>query len=678
MCIQDYVRAAAPTSGRMRATSNVRALPPWPRPTSSSAPPARATATTPAASSSCAGTERSTPCAATRTTRSRAGGCAASARSATTARSSTRRPGSPTPLVRDGAEGHRRLPGGELGRGARARRRAADGRRRRASVRRRSSTRTTPARSRSSATASGCASSTASARPRSTPTRSATSPATSRWTTSTARRRSGSTRARAADAACILVWGANPSASAPHTDEHWLRRGAGHDRRDRPDPRPGRRSAPTCTCSRSPAPTRRSPSRCCTSSSATAWSTGRSSPTTRSASTSSSRRSPRARPSGASARPASRRPTSSGGAPLRSGPVAPVARAGHAAPADRRQRDALLRAAPGRHRQPRPARHRVPLPQRRDPARHRRRLRHRRAPRRAGAAGRQPDGPRRAPRGSARARARCWPGTSTSPRPTRSRRACARRSRARTCSPSRSTSSRPTRPISPTSCCRPRAFLECDDLVLSYFDLSVSAQAKAGEPPGDALPNPEIFRRLAAAMGYTEPELFEPDERGHRGARAPDRHRPGLRRACAQVGTVPYGGEPIVQFPGGVVPTPSGRVEIASARAEADGLPRAPVPARRPRPGRRHAAAAEPGVALAAERLVRERPEGHPADRLGEGRAAPARRRRPRARRRRPGRALQRDRPAGARAASCPSGSRAASRCHPRAAGPSARRPTPT
>src|SRR5215212_8054785 len=26
----------------------------------------------------------------------------------------------------------------------------------------------------------------------------------------------------AADAACILVWGANPSASAPHTDEHWL------------------------------------------------------------------------------------------------------------------------------------------------------------------------------------------------------------------------------------------------------------------------------------------------------------------------------------------------------------------------------------------------------------------------------------------------------------------------
>ena len=54
-------------------------------------------------------------------------------------------------------------------------------------------------------------------------------------------------------------------------------------------------------------------------------------------------------------------------------------------------------------------------------------------------------------------------------------------------------------------------FLECDDLVLSYFDLSVSAQVRAGDPPGEALPNPEIFRRLATAMGYTEPELFEPD-----------------------------------------------------------------------------------------------------------------------------------------------------------------------
>jgi anaerobic selenocysteine-containing dehydrogenase len=127
------------------------------------------------------------------------------------------------------------------------------------------------------------------------------------------------------------------------------------------------------------------------------------------------------------------------------------------------------------------------------------------------------------------------------------------------------------------------SFLECDDLVFSYFDLSVSAQVQAGDPPGEALPNPEVFRRLAAAMGYTEPELFEPDravlEELLRGT--------GIGMdfaALSKVGTVPYGGEPIVQFPGGVVPTPSGRVEIASDRAQADGHPRLPFPHADPRP----------------------------------------------------------------------------------------------
>ncbi len=127
------------------------------------------------------------------------------------------------------------------------------------------------------------------------------------------------------------------------------------------------------------------------------------------------------------------------------------------------------------------------------------------------------------------------------------------------------------------------SFLECDDLVLSYFDLSVSAQVKAGDPPGEALPNPEIFRRLAAAMGYTEPELFEPD----RVVIEELLRQTGIGMdfaALSAVGTVPYGGEPIVQFAGGVVPTPSGRVEIASDRAEADGLPRLPFPHADPRP----------------------------------------------------------------------------------------------
>ncbi|MFG1201107.1 molybdopterin-dependent oxidoreductase [Xanthobacter aminoxidans] len=62
------------------------------------------------------------------------------------------------------------------------------------------------------------------------------------------------------------------------------------------------------------------------------------------------------------------------------------------------------------------------------------------------------------------------------------------------------------------------SFLECDDLVLSHFDLTVSAQVKAGDPPGTALPNSEIFRRLAAAMGFAEPELFETDPTSSRGS----------------------------------------------------------------------------------------------------------------------------------------------------------------
>src|SRR5258708_3884771 len=56
------------------------------------------------------------------------------------------------------------------------------------------------------------------------------------------------------------------------------------------------------------------------------------------------------------------------------------------------------------------------------------------------------------------------------------------------------------------------SFLESDDLVCSYFHHTLSAQVKASEPPGEALPNSEIFRRLAAHLGYAEPELYESDK----------------------------------------------------------------------------------------------------------------------------------------------------------------------
>jgi anaerobic selenocysteine-containing dehydrogenase len=127
------------------------------------------------------------------------------------------------------------------------------------------------------------------------------------------------------------------------------------------------------------------------------------------------------------------------------------------------------------------------------------------------------------------------------------------------------------------------SFLELDDIVCPYFDLAVSAQVKAMEPLGEALPNPEIFRRLAAAMGFEESELHEPDRN------VIDEL---LRRAelgldfeeLSRRGTVPLSEEPLVQFPSRIFPTPSGKVEIASAQAEADGHPRWPLPLADPRP----------------------------------------------------------------------------------------------
>ena len=121
------------------------------------------------------------------------------------------------------------------------------------------------------------------------------------------------------------------------------------------------------------------------------------------------------------------------------------------------------------------------------------------------------------------------------------------------------------------------SFLEFDDLVAGYFQLAVSPQVKAMEPLGEALPNQEIFRRLARAMGYSEPELYETD--GDILATALRNTGLGLDfPTLAAYGAVPVSSEPLITFAGLNFPTPSGRIEIASARAEADGHPRVPLP----------------------------------------------------------------------------------------------------
>jgi anaerobic selenocysteine-containing dehydrogenase len=111
------------------------------------------------------------------------------------------------------------------------------------------------------------------------------------------------------------------------------------------------------------------------------------------------------------------------------------------------------------------------------------------------------------------------------------------------------------------------SFLEFNDLVLRYFDLTVSAQVKAADPPGSALPNQEIFRRLARVMGYDDPELFETDEALIARLLAETPYR-GSFADLARVGTVALFEQPRIQFADLVFSTPSGRIELASQRAE--------------------------------------------------------------------------------------------------------------
>jgi anaerobic selenocysteine-containing dehydrogenase len=127
------------------------------------------------------------------------------------------------------------------------------------------------------------------------------------------------------------------------------------------------------------------------------------------------------------------------------------------------------------------------------------------------------------------------------------------------------------------------SFLEFDDLVSSYFDLSFSAQVRAVDPPGEALPNQEIFRRLAAGMGYTEPELFESDREMIDAMIAQSGVVKSFEQLAA-VGTVPLTTEPVIHFADMRFDTPSGKIEIASAAAEADGHPRLPQPSSDPPP----------------------------------------------------------------------------------------------
>ncbi len=91
------------------------------------------------------------------------------------------------------------------------------------------------------------------------------------------------------------------------------------------------------------------------------------------------------------------------------------------------------------------------------------------------------------------------------------------------------------------------------------------------------------FAGSLARWGYQEPELYE----GDRAILDIILDRTGLGFGfdeLAERGTIDPFPDPVIRFADGKFPTPSGRVEIASARAEADGHPRVPQPGADARP----------------------------------------------------------------------------------------------
>ena len=118
--------------------------------------------------------------------------------------------------------------------------------------------------------------------------------------------------------------------------------------------------------------------------------------------------------------------------------------------------------------------------------------------------------------------------------------------------------------------------LEHDDLHKAYGHLYVTYNRRSIAPLGEALPNSEIFRRIAAAMNLDFPELRETDEELMRAALTGTGEVmngvtfDALREHGSVRLNVPSPHLPFRQ--GTKVPTPSGRIEIESQQIAALGL----------------------------------------------------------------------------------------------------------
>ncbi len=115
--------------------------------------------------------------------------------------------------------------------------------------------------------------------------------------------------------------------------------------------------------------------------------------------------------------------------------------------------------------------------------------------------------------------------------------------------------------------------IEADDVVLSWGSLHINYNHAAIAPPGEAVNNTELFRRLAAAMGYTEPALFDDDDTILRAA-LPTIDLDALKADLWLRADYPADGRP---FGDGDFDTPTGRVHLASDDLEQLGHPRVPT-----------------------------------------------------------------------------------------------------
>ncbi|MEV4535894.1 molybdopterin-dependent oxidoreductase [Asanoa sp. NPDC049518] len=109
------------------------------------------------------------------------------------------------------------------------------------------------------------------------------------------------------------------------------------------------------------------------------------------------------------------------------------------------------------------------------------------------------------------------------------------------------------------------------DLVSSYGHHYTAVNLPATTAPGEALPNTEIFRRIAAALGLTHPRLRESDEeivRQHL-AGGPVTFEELAERTWARTTGVAVGSAP---FAKGGFPTPTGRARLHDPALRAVGV----------------------------------------------------------------------------------------------------------